>query len=604
MKTARILLAWLLATLFTACGGGGEMVARIGSGGSGAPIDVGVGAVGGFGSVVINGRHYDETGAQIAIDERPDQSTPASVGAVRLGVRMQFESVSNRMTRATVAAEVIGPVTSVSADSFVVLGQTVRVNADPAAPTIYDGFTALPDLAGVTVEVHGQRDASAEIQATRIQLRESTGVLRVVGTVADFANGAFRIGSLTIHAGQAATVPGGQSVANGQRVAVWTDQPLVGNELVARVIRIGGTAIPDNAALTVEGLVTDFLTLSRLRIDGIAVDAGSAQYTGGVASDLRNGRSVRASGTYSGNVLRAANIEFLSMATARVELKGAVTNFVDASGTFRVRDTVTRVTSQTTYLRGDASNLGDGVLVRVEGPVVNGVIEAATFEFLPPSAAIASVIFGTVADPILTAADKTTMFRLSPLPFDVKTTTVTRFKKGTVEDIKAGAGVKVDGTYDGLAFIAEEVQFKNNPSDPPTFAIDGIAGNVQPGSLVVDGKTVNLTSATVYTPAQNALKNGITVAIEAVKINGQLYANSVEIKDQAGGLVSVRGIVSERENDTAAEFLVGSQRVSVAASPQVIPGSKTLKDIKNGNDLEVEGKIANGLLSATKVKFR
>jgi hypothetical protein len=36
----------------------------------------------------------------------------------------------------------------------------------------------------------------------------------------------------------------------------------------------------------------------------------------------------------------------------------------------------------------------------------------------------------------------------------------------------------------------------------------------------------------------------------------------------------------------------------------VIPGSKSLKDIKNGTDLEVDGTIANGLLTATRVKFR
>jgi hypothetical protein len=603
MKTLRFLITGLFATALAACGGGGEMVARIGSGGSGAPIDVGVGGVDGFGSIVINGQHYEEAGAQFTVDERPDQPTPASVDAVRLGMQMQFEHLSNRMTKATVASEVIGPVASIGASSLVVLGQTVQVNSDPAAPTIFDGFAALSELAGAVVEVHGQRNSSAEIQATRIQLRSSAGVLRVAGTVTDLANGAFKIGTLTIRAAAATVVPGGESVANGQRVAVWTDQALVNGELVARVVRIGGAAIPENAALTVEGLVTDFQTASSLRIGSIAADASRAQYTGATAADLRNGRSVRASGTYSGNVLRASRIEFLSTAPARVELNGAVASFVDASSSFQVRGTSTKVTAQTTYVRGDASNLGNGVLVKVEGPVVNGVIEAATLEFLPPSAGIARVLFGTVANPI-TAADKTKTFRLAPLPFDVKTTSATSFKKGTVDDLVAGAGVKVDGTYDGLAFIAEEVQFTNNPSDPPTFSIDGIASNVQPGSMVVDGKSVFLTPTTAYTPSQAKLENGVSVGIEAVKINGQLYANSVAIKEQAGGSASVRGIVSGRASDTTVAFLVGAQRVSVAGNPQVTPSNKTVKDIKNGNDLEVDGTIANGLLTATRIKFR
>jgi len=253
-------------------------------------------------------------------------------------------------------------------------------------------------------------------------------VLRVAGTVTDLANGAFKIGTLTIRTATATVVPGGESVANGQRVTAWTDQGLVNGELVARVIRIGGTAIPENAALTVEGLVTDFQTASNLRIGSIAVDASAAQYIGGSAADLRNGRSVRASGTYSGNVLRASRIEFLSTAPARVELNGAVASFVDAASSFQVRGSSTKVTAQTTYVRGDASNLGNGVLVKVEGPVVAGVVEATTLEFLPPSAGIARVLFGTVADPIAIVAGTKT-FRLSPLPFDVKTTATTRFKK-------------------------------------------------------------------------------------------------------------------------------------------------------------------------------
>ena len=137
----------------------------------------------------------------------------------------------------------------------------------------------------------------------------------------------------------------------------------------------------------------------------------------------------------------------------------------------------------------------------------------------------------------------------------------------------------------------------------------GIASNVQPGSVVVDGKTVTLTPTTSYKRNGVAakfddLKNGATVDIEAVKLNGILYAVSVELKELASGSASVRGIVSGRASDAATEFLVGSQRVSVAGSPQIVPGSKSLKDIKNGTDLEVEGTIASGLLTATRVKFR
>ena len=106
----RILVVIVTAGLAGCGGGGGEMVARIGSGGSGAPVSAGAGAVSGFGSIIVNGQHYDETAAQVFVDERPDLPSAASVDAIRLGSQIRFEHQSNRISQATVAAEVIGPV--------------------------------------------------------------------------------------------------------------------------------------------------------------------------------------------------------------------------------------------------------------------------------------------------------------------------------------------------------------------------------------------------------------------------------------------------------------------------------------------------------------
>jgi hypothetical protein len=608
MKSLKVWLCGGVAALLAACGGGGgEIVARIGGGGSGAPVTVGLGTVSGFGSIVVNGQRYDESGATIEIDERPDRPTAAVVDAVRLGMQIQFQHQSNRISRATVAAEVIGPVASVGASSLVVLGQTVRTNADPAAPTVFEGFTALADLAaGAIVEVHGQRNAAGEIVATRIEQR-ATGVLRVAGTVGGFANGAFTIGALKVQVGQAAIVPAGQSLANGQRVAVWTDLPLAGGELVARVIRIGGFNPPANAIVTVDGIVSDVQSSASLRVAGVAVDASAAQYVGGTAADLRNGRLLRVTGPVSAGVVRAARVEFLTAATV-IELTGPVNGFVGTADPFRVRNAAARVTAQTTYVGGDAGNLGNGVQVKAEGPLVNGVVEIARLEFTSATRGVARVLFGTIAAPVTVAGNDRT-FRLAPLPYDVKATATTRYRKGTVADLAPGRGIKVDGVYDGANFVADEIQFMGNVQDPPTFEVEGIASNVQPASVVVNGTLVTLTPTTTYrkggAPAALAdLKNGVSVAIEAVRINGALVAVTVEMRDAAAGSAAVRGLVSERDSPADNEFLVGSQRVSVSGSPQVIPGNRTLADIRNGTDLEVEGTIAAGLLTATRVKFR
>ena len=176
-------------------------------------------------------------------------------------------------------------------------------------------------------------------------------------------------------------------------------------------------------------------------------------------------------------------------------------------------------------------------------------------------------------------------------------------------DLALGRDVKVNGTYNGTQIIADEIEFMDSVQDPPTFEVDGIASNVMPASVVVNGKTVGLTNATTYTKNGAAataadLKNGLTVEIVAVKVKGDLVAVSVEIKaaasgDSNGARHRQRPRLVDRE-----EFLVGAQRVSVAGDPKVIPGNKTMADIRNGTDLEVEGTIANGLLTATRVKFR
>ena len=58
MKALSRILAIVVSASLAACGGGGgEMVARIGSGGSGAPVSSGAAPVSGFGSIVVNGQH-------------------------------------------------------------------------------------------------------------------------------------------------------------------------------------------------------------------------------------------------------------------------------------------------------------------------------------------------------------------------------------------------------------------------------------------------------------------------------------------------------------------------------------------------------------------
>jgi hypothetical protein len=101
--------------------------------------------------------------------------------------------------------------------------------------------TALSELSdlpiGSTVEVHGQRAANQDILATRIELKPSGHrAVRVAGTIANLAGRTFMIGGLAINADAAAVVPANTALANGKRVAVWTDANYAGGPLAALVV--------------------------------------------------------------------------------------------------------------------------------------------------------------------------------------------------------------------------------------------------------------------------------------------------------------------------------------------------------------------------------
>ena len=605
-------IAFLISIVLTllACGGG--MDTRVGGGGTGAPVSVSVGPVTGFGSIIVNGEHYDETNAEVLVDERPDRPTPATVAAIRLGMQIELQHRERVVSTATVGSQLIGPVSSVSASSFGALGQVVVVNANPTLPTVFDGFGALVDLAsGAIVEVHGERADNGGIFATRVALKPAApAVVRLAGPASNVVGRTFAIDGLAIDATTATIVPTGATLANGQQVVVWTDVPFTGGTLVAKAMRVGTTAIANNAAVTLDGVVGNFTSASDFRVNGVPVNAAGAVFTGGNVSNLANGRAVRVRGTFGNGVLRATNVDFLPSANATVQLVGNITDFVDANTAFRIRETLARVTPQTTYIGGGANNLGSGVNVKLVGPLVNGIVEATTLEFLQATTNAQQVVFGQVGAPVSPVAlDGSRTFRLDALTVDVKTTSATTYKQGVAADVGAGRQVKLKGSLQGGQFVAEEVQFMDSTGGPPPVEIDGIASNVQATSVDVNNRTIELNSATTYTldgaPTTFAsLKNGLEVDIVAIRVRGDLIAETVEIKSAGSGTASIRGIVSGRTPPNATLFNVGSQRVNVAGNPRVIPGNKTLADIVNGSDIEVDGTITAGILNATRIKIR
>ena len=123
------------------------------------------------------------------------------------------------------------------------------------------------------------------------------------------------------------------------------------------------------------------------------------------------------------------------------------------------------------------------------------------------------------------------------------------------------------------------------------------------------GETVVLTATTTYTLNGEAttaasLRNGVEVEVVAARVGNALTAVSVEIESRGAGTASVRGMVSGRTAANDNDFLVGSQRVVIVGTPQLVPGNRTLASLVNGVDVEVDGTLSSGVLTATRIKFR
>src|SRR5262249_24652813 len=145
------LIAFVAAAtlVLTACGSGsGNSVAGIDR--TGAPVIASYGTVSAFGSVVVNGVHFDTSSSTFSIDGNPGGQADIAIGDVVL-VKGSLDSGGTTGTATSVSFEnnVVGPVTGIdaTAETLVVLGQLVRVSAD----TSFDGDIQPTGLAGLAI---------------------------------------------------------------------------------------------------------------------------------------------------------------------------------------------------------------------------------------------------------------------------------------------------------------------------------------------------------------------------------------------------------------------------------------------------------------------
>jgi hypothetical protein len=331
-------LAVALVVATAGCGGGGSQDTTAPAA-SQPTATVVTGAITGFGSVIVAGRHFDTQGAAVRLDDRSGTDSELRVGQV---VRLEgsFDDSRGRGTATLVEAHhvVDGPVQSldVAAGTLVVLGQSVRVDAltffdDDISPASPAGLTI-----GMLVEVHGFRDANQVVLATRIE-REDAGEFEVRGIVeqVDTVARRFRISALVVDysTAQLDDLPGG-APANGQLVevegaALDANGVLRATAVAGKNLRVGD----DNRHFEIEGLVTRFVSATDFDVNGQPVTTSSTtRFERGTAANLALNARVEVEGRIVNGVLQASKVQFENEANLR--LAAPVQDIEAAAGRF------------------------------------------------------------------------------------------------------------------------------------------------------------------------------------------------------------------------------------------------------------------------------
>ncbi|MFG6489508.1 DUF5666 domain-containing protein [Roseateles sp. BYS78W] len=619
----------LSAAVLVACGGGGSA----GSGSTsqtttsttpGASIASVDGTITGFGSVIIDGQRFDDSVAKVAFANNADTQTAGTLGDLHTGMHVQGELKDGVLQNLVVNFALVGTVGAVdtTAGTLTVFGQTIKTTTTGQLPTVFDGFSALSQLAvGDLVKVSGTVASDGSITATRIErkAKDGTEVFRLSGAVqaVDTTAKTFTLvgnSSVTVSYADAKLLPTGAVIENGKLVSVVaTAAPTTTggkNVLTASVVEVKARKLADSSDTTVGGPISDFQSLSSLRIGDVVVDASAATLKEGtVAADVVNGAQAQAHGTVKDGAMKADWLRVFKNDTAiKALLVGQVTDYVSLAN-FTLRGTVVDG-SAAKFTKGTAADVAAGAWVQVTGQLTSAGVKATEIAVQPPPADTVQRLSGAISGVDLTAHS------LTLLGTTVKWTDTTKlnFNVTNVTALANGLTVTVEGTYSATTgvFTATSINVTSTPGAVKTIGFSGVAFNVTADSLQVGSYTVQLTANTALQPTGTKLAdivNGSRLSIKATVTgtdgNVKLTALTIELqkpeKDASGNdYVYLGGLIGDFVS--SASFTVGGQKVDASASTvKFIDGDAT--KLANGVKVEIKGSVKDGVLVATQVHF-
>ncbi|MFZ2988202.1 DUF5666 domain-containing protein [Ideonella sp.] len=381
-----------LVALLGACGGGG-----VEGGGTGTAQAYSQGPITGFGSIIVNGVHYDESTASVLDDD----GTNLGRDGLKLGMTVEIDSggidataLTAKASTVRVASDLIGPVAAsdTTAGTLTVLGQTVKVTASTLFDSRFVGGQAGVST-GQVVEVYAIYDpVSGSYAARLIEPKSNANQYKLRGLVSalDTAARTFRIGSQGF-AYAAGSEPAG--LANGATLKLKLQTTPNGAGLWVVSSGSQGVRKPaDGSEVEIESVVASYSSLGSFVVSGIRVDASGASLKPAGAV-VAAGVRVEVEGKMAGDVLVATKLEVKGAEDSsggddsgdgqEFEIKGSVSALDTAAKTLVIRGQSISYAGSVAYEDGTEADLAVGKTLEVKGTLAAGgtVVQATEIKF-------------------------------------------------------------------------------------------------------------------------------------------------------------------------------------------------------------------------------
>ena len=390
-QLAGALAAFVLLGVLAGCGGGSVADAPTVAPAASVTTGFTQGAIGGFGSIFVNGVRFDDSTAQV-FDDRGGVRTAQSL---KLGMQVEVEHSAVDASLVSAKAQVVrygeavrGPVSAVdtAGSAITVLGQKVVISDSTVFDSSVAGrFSAI--TVGMVLEVHGVFDAAANaVMASRVERDTNPTSYKLRGTVTSLNTTAktFSIGAAVISYAGVTNLPA--ALANGLLVRVELATTAVAGVWTATEVR-GGPARPqDRLEAHVRGSITAFTSSASFSVNAIPVNAASASFPDGTTG-LALGVMVEIEGVMTDGVLVANKVEIDARHGTDdrhgIALKGDITALNATAKTLVVKGTTVNYGGTVAFSKGTAADLAVGKKVEVRGVLATDgtTVQAVTIKF-------------------------------------------------------------------------------------------------------------------------------------------------------------------------------------------------------------------------------